>query len=68
MTDINTTGDAGIASPAVYKGEVYFEADDGSAIADELYKIAADGTVSLLKDINTDALDTSPNSDPKTFT
>ena len=42
VTDINTTADAGIASPIVFKGELYFEADDGSAISDELYKLAAD--------------------------
>jgi ELWxxDGT repeat protein len=67
VTDINTTADAGIAKPFVHNGEIYFEADDGSDIADELYKIAADGTVSLVKNINADPDDTTPNSDPMNF-
>jgi len=67
-TDINTAGTSGIASPAVYNEEVYFEADDGSPAADELWVIRKDGTVEMVKDINTDPSDASPNSDPSNFT
>jgi ELWxxDGT repeat protein len=67
VTDINATGDAGIGYPTLYNGEIFFEADDGSEIGDELYKIAADGSVVLVKDINTDAADGSPIGDPKNF-
>ena len=68
-TDINTTGDSFITSPAAWNGAIYFEADDGlGVIGDELYKITPDGTVTLVKDINQDPADTSPNSDPKEFT
>ncbi|MDF1573051.1 MAG: hypothetical protein P1P82_15690, partial [Bacteroidales bacterium] len=66
VTDINSTGDAGIGTPVLYNGEIFFEADDG-VIGDELYKVRADGTVELVKDINTDVDDTSPNGDPKNF-
>jgi ELWxxDGT repeat protein len=66
VTDINKTGDSYIGELATYNGEVFFEADDG-IIGDELYKITADGSVVLVKDINTDAEDTSPNGDPKNF-
>jgi len=67
VTDINATGDAGIGYPTLFNGEIFFEADDGSEIGDELYKIAADGSVVLVKDINTDAADGSPIGDPKHF-
>jgi ELWxxDGT repeat protein len=67
-TDINPSDDSGIASPYVYNGEVYFEADNGDGTTgDELYKIASDGSVVLVKNINVDPDDTTPNSDPKYF-
>ncbi len=67
ISDINTAGNSGIGNPFVFNGEIYFEADNGSDIGDELYKIAADGTVTLFKNINADPEDTTPNSDPGNF-
>ena len=67
-TDINTSGNSDITSPYAFDGVVYFEADNGDGeTGDELYKIAADGSVSMVKNINVDPDDTTPNSDPKYF-
>lgn len=67
MPKINPSGSSAIASLYTYKGEVYFKATDGSAIGKELYKIATDGTVKLVKDINTDPSDATPDGNPKNF-
>ena len=66
-TEINTSGNSGISNPFVYNGEIYFEADDGSDVGDELYKLDADGNAYLFLDINQDTADSSPNSDPGNF-
>jgi len=67
MPKINPAASSSIASLYTYKGEVYFKATDGTTIGKELYKIKSDGTVQLVKDINTDPLDTSPDGNPKNF-
>lgn len=66
VTDINKTGDSGIGTPTLFNGEIYFEADAGDEVADELYKYTGSEVV-LVKDINQDPSDSSPNSDPKSF-
>ncbi len=66
-TNLNKSGDSGIGKLAVFNGEIYFEADEGGDLGDELYRISTDGSVALFKDINQDTLDTSPNSDPSNF-
>lgn len=67
VTDVNETGNAGIGDPFMYNGDLYFEADAGGEAGDELYRIKSDGTVELFMDINQDAEDGSPNSDPGNF-
>jgi hypothetical protein len=68
VTNISSDGDAGITSPYIFNGEVYFEADNGDGLTgDELYKIKAGGSTGLVKNINVDPDDTTPNSDPKNF-
>ncbi|WP_347838783.1 T9SS type A sorting domain-containing protein [uncultured Draconibacterium sp.] len=67
VSDLNKSGDSGIGKLAVFNGDIYFEADEGGDLSDELYRISADGSVSLFKDINQDTLDTSPSSDPSNF-
>jgi len=67
MPKINPTNSSAIANLYSYKGEVYFRATDGTSIGKELYKIAADGTVQLVKDINTDPSDATPDGNPKNF-
>lgn len=67
MPKINPTATSSIASLYAYKGEVYFKATNGTAIGKELYKIATDGTVQLVKDINTDLSDATPDGNPKNF-
>jgi len=58
----------GIASLHLYNDELFFEAEDeNDNIGDELYKRAADGSISLVADINQDPEDSTPNSDPRKF-
>ena len=67
ITNINASGGSSIGYPHLYQGAIYFEADDGSNIGDELYRIKSDKSVELFKNINQDPDDTSPNSDPRNF-
>ncbi len=66
VTDINKTGDSGIGEPYAWNGVLYFEADAGDKVADELYVYDGDSAY-LLADINVDTADNTPNSDPKYF-